>query len=148
VVEKILSDAAGNVLEKMFFVTALDEPRTAAAPAMGTTVRVAFEGDPPGRLEVAVARGVERSMAADFLGEAEVTDSQAREVVRELANMICGAALSRLESGIFRLGAPEIVEGPVGGGGVSYTASIGPGALRVTLYTERPLCPVVERPEF
>jgi hypothetical protein len=59
-----------------------------------------------------VAGGAARSVAADFLGEEEpaLSEQQIGEVVCELANMICGSVLSRVESAItFQLATPRIV---------------------------------------
>lgn len=142
--ETILPAAVGDVLEKMFFLGAVEQPLECAPPETGMTVRVAFEGDPSGWLELAVSPGVERSIAADFLGEYEVGEQAARDVMCELANMICGSALSRLDtSSEVRLGSPRVVEHAAQAEhSASYSAAVGSGALRVTLHTERPLCPV------
>ena len=53
-----------------------------------------------------------RMLAAGFLGEDEgmLTDSQPGEVVCELANMLCGSLVSKLESEeSFDLAPPELV---------------------------------------
>ena len=52
-----------------------------------------------------------RRIAASFLGaeEAEVTEAQIGEVVSELANMLCGSVLSRVEKETrFELSHPEV----------------------------------------
>ena len=56
--------------------------------------------------------GNDRS-AADFLGvdEGELTGHQVGEVVCELANMICGSVLSRMESAAtFRIAPPKLAD--------------------------------------
>jgi len=59
-----------------------------------------------------VSRAAARTIAADFLAaaEAEPTAAQIDDVICEMANMICGAALSRLETAI-RLGTPRVLPG-------------------------------------
>ena len=68
------------------------------APAC--TAELRFQGNPSGGFRVSVPWKLARVVGAGFLGleEVEVSDSQAEEVVCELANMICGSLLSRLES--------------------------------------------------
>jgi hypothetical protein len=59
-----------------------------------------------------IARPRPTLIAADFLGEdaESLTDRQSTEVTLELANMICGAVLSRIESrATFPPGTPQIV---------------------------------------
>jgi hypothetical protein len=56
-------------------------------------------------------------MAAAFLGldEAAPSEAQIQEVVCELANMVCGSALSRLEENTrFDLSSPELRPAPAG----------------------------------
>ena len=79
------------------------------APAL--TADLHFQGNPSGRFRVSVTMKLARVVGAGFLGreEAEVTDSQAGEVVCELANMICGSVLSRLENKTtFQITHPEL----------------------------------------
>src|SRR5271165_6215349 len=93
-----LAESLDEVLEKMFFVRSLGE---LAGPASGpvTAAHLTFEGDPPGSLTLRMTPAAARSVAADFLGEeeAELSPKQIGEVVCELANMICGSVLSRVE---------------------------------------------------
>jgi CheY-specific phosphatase CheX len=102
-----------EVLEKMFFIEAGDGgPASDAAPGM--LVKVAFDGDPPGVFRMSLARAAAAHIAADFLGEDadSLNANQIDEVAKELANMICGAVLSRIESrATFRLSAPALVAG-------------------------------------
>lgn len=110
-----LAAALESVLERMFFIdtgsAAGSEVPDGEVPVRA---RLTFEGDPPGWLTLEVSPPAARSIAADFLAvdEASLSAGQVEEVVCELANMICGAALSRLESDSnFRLGAPGVLEG-------------------------------------
>jgi len=106
-----MAESLDEVLEKMFFVRSLGElDKAADGPAL--TAHLDFEGDPRGSLTLRVTAAAARSVAADFLGadESELSEKQVGEVVCELANMICGSVLSRVESSaVFQLAAPRIV---------------------------------------
>jgi CheY-specific phosphatase CheX len=111
-----LRDSVKDVLEKMFFVQTLGESHL-DGPAFGDqiTAQVIFAGQPPGALTMRVTSAAARQIAADFLGvdEQEVSDLRVAEVVCELANMICGSVLSRMESdSAFHLSTPQIVPSP------------------------------------
>jgi CheY-specific phosphatase CheX len=93
---------------------------------------------------VSVPFKLARVVGAGFLGseEMEVSDSQAEEVVCELANMICGSVLSRLESQeTFRITHPELVPPERGAGfdgaGISRWFDLGDGILTVLLELQR-----------
>ena len=108
-IEQAISQAAADVLEKMFFTGFAGEAEEAAAGEQ-IAVRLPFEGSRRGELMLRISAGAARTMAADFLGlEEDARDEQVHEVVRELANMICGDALSHVEAGALRLGVPRIV---------------------------------------
>lgn len=144
-VEQALGEAVEEVLEKMFFTGGLEAPPEETAPDE-VAVRVEFEGSPPGKLELAISRPAARAIAADFLAEdeAELTEAEAEEVVCELANMICGAMLSRVEGeALFRLAAPRILaeeEGDAGpdtqGVSARHETGLGNGRLRVRVTTD------------
>lgn len=154
----VLRQSVEAVLEKMFFIRSLDEA-TGELPLWENDVMayLSFEGEPPGSLTLRVTRDAARSISADFLGgdESELTQQQIAEVVCELANMICGSVLSRVESAAtFRLVSPQIA---AAGGGVgeaaepagtraSHCIEIGGGNLTVVLKTESPLCSTTEKP--
>jgi hypothetical protein len=108
--DEVLRQALEEVLERMFFFDPVGEAEPAGETDAPIEAEVDFEGSPSGSLSVRIARRSATSMAADFLAEdAEcLTPRQVEDVVCELANMVCGAALSRLEAGI-RLEAPRIV---------------------------------------
>jgi CheY-specific phosphatase CheX len=145
-----LAQAIAETLEKMFFVPWLEEPVAGSMPQEEFAARLEFEGSPPGRLTLRIAAPTARSIAADFLGEAELAPSERRveEVICELANMICGAVLSRVENAEdFRLGAPRLIP-PAGlvrpPGGVAYSVETGGGLLEVVLEMENLVCPAPE----
>jgi CheY-specific phosphatase CheX len=152
-----LREATGEVLEKMFFVrtaaAGLEAPENAGVEM---EARLGFTGEPGGWLGLRVTAAAARSIAADFLGaeEYELEERQIEEVVCELANMICGSLLSRLESqATFHLSSPAIVApgagGPAGAAeGESravYATAVGRGILTVRVMTERPVCSLSEK---
>jgi len=109
-----LHDSLNEVLEKMFFVETLGECATPSgdSPAGDIAVSLPFHGEPSGSFLLKLTSIAARQIAADFLGidEGEVSEIRISEVVRELANMICGSVLSRVENtATFNLGEPRIV---------------------------------------
>jgi CheY-specific phosphatase CheX len=107
-----LSRAAADVLEKMFFTDVVEEAEVLAGCGQQIAVRLAFEGGRQGVLSLSISAAAARTMTADFLGEEtadKLSEEKVYEVVRELANMICGDALSALETGSLRLATPQIV---------------------------------------
>ena len=118
----------------------------ADAGARACTAELRFEGNPSGGCRVSVPLKLARVVGAGFLGsdEMEVSDSQAEEVVCELANMICGSVLSRLESEeTFRITHPELVPPERGAGfegaGIHRWFDLGDGILTVSLELQRTL---------
>ena len=117
----ILVEAAGRILERMFFTLvdqAVDQADTAPPEAQPQTssdsslaAEIAFRGTLSGRLRlVATALGA-RELAVSFMGAAdpaELTSGQISEVLQELSNMVCGSTLSRLAPRVvFDLESPE-----------------------------------------
>jgi CheY-specific phosphatase CheX len=113
-IAEALFAAAGDVLETMFFSPVVGEatPETShAEPAL--TARLSFSGGRSGSFAVRVSAGAANAIAANFLGEdTDVPEpNQVRDVICELANMICGSVLSRLDrEAHFDLQHPELVE--------------------------------------
>lgn len=109
-----LAEAVGEILEKMFFIDTSEsgpEDGTRLSAEDAIAARLTFDGDPPGWLQLQVDCPQARSLAADFLGEepCDVSAKKMEEVVCELANMICGSVLSRVEGTTdFHLAAPAI----------------------------------------
>jgi CheY-specific phosphatase CheX len=138
-IEQALSRAAGDVLEKMFFAGFEAGPPTDPNGDPSIAVRMAFDGERRGVLALRISTIAARTLAADFLG-VEAADgpdeTRVRDVVRELANMICGDVLSALERSPLRLSAPEIMPAadfvlPAGGSHRSF--DLGNGVLTVAL---------------
>ena len=141
-----------EVLERMFFLEGLGEAAEPPAQAETVAVQITFDGDPPGCFQMRLARPAATAIAADFLGEdtESLTGQQSTEVALELANMICGAVLSRIESSAtFRLGAPQIVADDTGKDGPAdytrYTVETGSGTLTVAIQMETRICSPTER---
>jgi len=110
--QHLLATAVHDVLETMFFCEASDrcEPDTGAAQL---EARVAFSGAKSGSIHIEISEPSARDLAASFLGESEVSHSQVAQVVCELANMLCGSIVSKIEAqGCFDLGAPELLIHP------------------------------------
>lgn len=116
-----MAAAAVEVLETMFFELPVDLVREAEPPGAGLASQVEFSGTRNGRLEVDVEPGAARRLSASFLGredEQTVTEPEVNLVLLELANMLCGNALSRIEPlGGFQIGAPRPVPMTEGGPG-------------------------------
>jgi CheY-specific phosphatase CheX len=138
----------------MFFLDALTDSEEAAIPtSRDLSVQLTFDGDPPGSFRMHLARTAADSIAANFLGEdpENLSSQQRQDVARELANMICGAVLSRIESRVsFRLSAPEIVaeaERPQQDCAqeTAYTVETGSGALTAAIRMETRTCPATEK---
>jgi CheY-specific phosphatase CheX len=113
--ERSLAGAIDETLQTMFFIVSEPEsepdPDRNGRPAVEALV--AFTGDKDGRLQLRIGSREAAAMASDFLGldEPEVTASHMHQVVGELANMICGSALSRIwPEGAFRIETPVVME--------------------------------------
>ena len=117
-IEECLLPACEQVLETMFFTGVLsaeklaagEEPRSCAA----VIATVKFEGPPDGALCVGMEAETAVALASTFLGldPPDVTDADCRQVVGEMANMMCGSVLSRVvpESSL-RLASPVVRDG-------------------------------------
>jgi CheY-specific phosphatase CheX len=150
-----LRNAVTEVLEKMFFIRVLEDPREAAEFSMRErpygepeiAVSVIFHGEPSGRLSLCLGRRIARAIAADFLGEEEpeLGNRQVEEVIAELANMVCGAVLSSVESAAtFRLDTPVLIDPDRAKSrqreAAVHTFPIGGSSLTVKLWMEEPAC--------
>jgi len=115
-VRRAVEEAVLEVLETMCFEFPVAEPED-GGEAGGEAVEAAarFEGTLRGELRVALTGGAPQRLAAAFLGleEHEVGAKEELLMASELANMICGAALSRLEPhGRLRIVPPQAGRGP------------------------------------
>lgn len=115
-----LAGAAQRTLETMFFAVPDAVTASARRPAGDLiAASLAFRGTPHGRFGVLVSDALARTLAANFFGCDEgsaMASGHVTGVMAELTNMICGAALTEVESdaafdlaapGTFRLAAAE-----------------------------------------
>ena len=110
-----LSAALCAVVETMFFASIEERTAGGVGDEGGDRVgaSVAFHGACEGSLAISLDRAAVEVLAAGFFGEAadgQVGD-QCESVMGELANMVCGTMLSKLErKAIFCLEAPVALE--------------------------------------
>jgi CheY-specific phosphatase CheX len=111
--DSLLEGAVAEVLESMCFLSTGGET---ALPASSETAWVArkleFRGPLRGSFGVQVPLDTARLLASNLLGEEgdDVSDEQAGEAVGELANIVCGVLLGRIDSRhTFDLSAPRAV---------------------------------------
>ena len=149
-VERQLTAAAEEVLETMFFASieesSADGATHASTDRIGTDrigAAVSFHGTCEGHLAVSLGRDAAQCLAASFFGDWGDGDcgdtgefaasEQCASVMAELANMVCGSMLSRLEKkAIFCLETPEAL--PVGaevGGWIEKDLVLENGLLRL-----------------
>jgi hypothetical protein len=104
-------DAVEQVLETMFYTTAVPVPPRAFDNPF--CAHLQFNGDPCGEFELRISRAAAAEFAAACLGvrESDLPPQAAADVACELANVICGAALSRVHpDSIVNLNSPAIGE--------------------------------------
>jgi hypothetical protein len=98
----------------MYFITADPADPDLALPPRVLWVEVDFLGDPSGQFHLGLSADAASVTAENFLGLESALDAEspeARNVALEMANVICGAALSRLESDrTFRLSTPRLLD--------------------------------------
>jgi hypothetical protein len=140
--EQILPAAAEEVLETMFF-SGVFGPAPEGAPESPPPLaaQLRFEGSPSGQLCLSVSPASARNLAGNFLAADDPEALSAAElgaVLCELANMVCGSLLSRVESDChFRLSSPSLfdaAEFPPSQYSQSY--DLGDGVLRLALALE------------
>lgn len=143
-IERLLTKAAEEVLETMFFTSVFGSADSSGAGLESHLLaKLSFKGSPPGVFWVSVPQETARLVAVNFLGlehENELADSQVRSVIGELANVICGTVLSRLESNaVFELDAPEFVNNAESfpyPGAISRSLELESGTLTIFLATD------------
>ena len=143
-IQTALRESVIEVLEKMFFIEASAGIPSEASLDAPVVVELCFEGDPPGVFRMSLARAAAALIAADFLGEEaeSLNPHQVDEVAKELANMICGAVLSRIESSAtFRLAPPGLISSSVQGvPGTVCAVETGSGVLIAGIVMETRVC--------
>ena len=105
-----------EVLETMFFELPLDTPLNTSSPApSGCCATARFEGSITGALTVVLTANAPQRLAASFLGldDEEAGPAEWQSVVIELANVLCGATMSRMEpAGRLRIEQPVLLPVP------------------------------------
>jgi CheY-specific phosphatase CheX len=112
----LVPECFSEVLDAMYFTTVLDSQEMEAADSQGGDTLVAFSlrfaGEVSGNFGILLELSTARKLAANFLGEEErsISSMEAGEVAGELANMLCGSVMSRVEGEHkFVLSHPEAV---------------------------------------
>jgi hypothetical protein len=105
-----------EVLETMFFELPAADLEVVEQPGSESClIRAGFHGSADGAMQLAISCGICGRLAASFLGkeEDEVSCAERCSTARELANMLCGASLSRLQPhGRMSIETPESIEVP------------------------------------
>lgn len=112
----IFDEAAQEVLETMFFAAVFGPAEHLGASSSildpVITAQLRFEGTPSGRLQVSLTENAARSITGNFLGSAipeELSIEEIESVVGELANIICGSVLSKMDGQmVFSLSHPFV----------------------------------------
>jgi CheY-specific phosphatase CheX len=150
----LIPECFSEVLDAMYFTTVLDSrpQEMAAGDSPGTDAPIAFSlrfaGDVSGYFSILLELSTARKLAANFLGEDESSISaiEAGEVAGELANMLCGSVMSRVEGEHkFVLSHPEAVAlPPVVGTGDEFVCRLATDSGDVTVWIalEGDLCPL------
>jgi CheY-specific phosphatase CheX len=109
--DSALLEAVSEVLESMYFMSVTGPLELApAVDADWVTVGMQFKGESSGEFGLRAPTKTAQAIASNFLGgdEPELHPSRIADVFGELCNMVCGAFLSRVESGsIHDLSHPE-----------------------------------------
>ena len=111
--EDHLTQSAKAVLNTMCFL----QPFVGEGPSHEdrqklVCMQVSFKGPHNGRFVLGAGDDTANVLAPAFLGsgDEDLAGSQSRDVLAEMANIICGATVSHIEpEGLFRLGSPELV---------------------------------------
>jgi len=93
----VLSSAT-DVLESMYFTSVMGTSEVPLSGA-GWIAGLEFQGELSGSFTLRMSLDTARLLAANFFGEEEsdVTEAAIGDMVGEMANMICGSVLSRME---------------------------------------------------
>lgn len=109
---KVIDESTARVLETMFFTSIVEEDAIRPEPREDVGATLTFSGEPSGFLSLVLSMETSEALAEAFAGldREEITDLQREEILNELANIICGSILSKVESdSAFALGPPRPV---------------------------------------
>jgi len=113
--KSILTAVANDTLEKLAFLFAFaDEERDHDSPDPAVVGRVEFDGYFDGFLTMRISDSVIPELACNMLGlddEAQVSNTQQQDALKELLNVICGNALPAIagDEVEFNIATPEIL---------------------------------------
>jgi CheY-specific phosphatase CheX len=102
--------SATDVLESMYFTSVMG-PAEVPLSGAGWIAGLEFKGELSGSFTLRMSVETARLLAANFFGEEEsdVTETAIGDMVGEMANMICGSVLSRMETEThFKLSHPVV----------------------------------------
>jgi CheY-specific phosphatase CheX len=114
--EDTLARLVTDALERTAFVMAdpCDDPDR--LPPADTFAQIDFRGPESGAVDLRASRAFARNLAASLLGTdaSEITDAQAEEALRELANIVGGSVITALggDDCRFSLGLPALGNHP------------------------------------
>lgn len=149
----LIPECGSELLDVMYFTTVLGSatqetaPEESPDPGMPVAFSLRFAGDVSGRFGISLQPAAAHQLAANFLGQqpAEITSSDAADVAAELANMLCGSVMSRVErEHEFVLTHPEAlpIASPRGGEDILYSRlDTDLGAITVWVIVEGTSCP-------
>ena len=131
-----LRDCTDDVLGTMLFAGIVGDAAIQllqVQPLLSKTIQIS--GPLTGTFRLAITMDAADALAADFLGLLLLPDCAAvDQVMGELANMICGAALSRIEpDALFGLSHPEPDSTPIHNDGTFQCFELERGLLAVSL---------------
>ncbi len=136
----LLGQTAREILETMFFVSPEDALEPSPPPQDVLTAELKFEGALSGWFGIQIQESCARGMAGNFSGvmdPSELSPETVAEVLCELANMVCGATLSKLDpDAIFNLSAPQLVAHGYAGESVTQWLSMEEGLIGLQLRWE------------
>ena len=136
----LLGEVARESLETMFFSLPEDSAEPNPCPEDLLTVELKFEGAISGWFSIQVQENCARAIAGNFAGvmdPSELNPETMAGVLCELANMVCGATLSRLDpDAIFNLGAPQLAVEACTGEGLTQWLSVDEGLIGLHLRWE------------
>jgi hypothetical protein len=105
-----LLTAATDVLESMYFTSVMGLSELPVT-GPGWTAQLEFKGELSGSFRLGMSAETARLLAANFFGEeeSEVNETAVADMVGEMANMVCGSVLSRMETeSHFKLSHPVV----------------------------------------
>jgi CheY-specific phosphatase CheX len=114
--QRDLVESVRDVLGTMFFTEVLEallQPPTGESSTSPLKMRICFQGESEGQLDLAIPPETAAALASSFMGLPEGTapsQEEIEQVIQELSNILCGAFLTRQEpDSIFELSSPQAV---------------------------------------